>query len=93
MNDLMKCVRVLVETPMQASLVFPLFIAGIHSVAEFDRERMRDILNQMMETYGPWNVVRIKYVMEKVWEQNPDGDKVVDWLAILKQLGWEINFA
>lgn len=93
MNDLMKSINLLVETPMQATLVFPLFIAGIHSVAEFDREHMRDILNQMMETYGPWNVQRIKYVMEQVWEQNPDGDKVVDWLAILKQLGWEINFA
>lgn len=93
MNDLMKSINLLVETPMQATLVFPLFIAGIHSVTGFDREHMRDILNQMMETYGPWNVQRIKYVMEQVWEQNPNGDKVVDWLAILKQLGWEINFA
>ncbi|KAF3990709.1 hypothetical protein FT663_01554 [Candidozyma haemuli var. vulneris] len=93
MNDLMKCINLLVETPMQATLVFPLFIAGIHSVADFDREHMRDILNQMMETYGPWNVQRIKYVMEQVWDLNPGGDKVVDWLAILKELGWEINFA
>lgn len=92
-NDLIKCIDILIESPMQASLVFPLFIAGIHMVTEDDRVNMKERLDKMIEMYGPWNVVRIRHVIELIWEKNPEGDKVVDWMAVLNELGWEINFA
>lgn len=92
-NDLVKCIDILIDSPMQATLVFPIFIAGIHMVTEDDKATMRLRTQKMMDMYGPWNVVRVKFLMEKVWEINPQGDCVVDWHAILKELGWEINFA
>lgn len=92
-NDLVKCVDILIDTPMQATLVFPIFMSGLHMVTECDRESMRAMLNKMIRVYGPWNVVRVKYLLEKVWEANPDGDRVVDWNSILNELGWELNFA
>lgn len=92
-NNLLECIDVLIKTPVQATLVFPLFIAGIHLVTDYDRELMRSRLDQMIRTYGPWNVVRVKHLMEEVWDRNPHGDSVVDWLAILKDLKWEVNFA
>lgn len=92
-NDLVKCIDILIDSPMQAMLVFPIFIAGIHMVTEDDKVTMRLRTQKMMDMYGPWNVVRVKYLMEQVWEVNPNGDRVVDWHAILKELGWEINFA
>lgn len=92
-NDLVKCLDILLDSPMVATLVFPIFMAGIHLVTEDDREAMRIRIDKMMATYGPWNVVRVKFLVEKVWEENPDGDKVVDWHAILKSLGWDLNFA
>lgn len=92
-NDLIKCIDILLETTAQASLVFPVFMAGIHCINETDRHLMKLRTDKFMQLYGPWNVVRVRHLMEKVWELNPDGDKVVDWLVILKELNWDINFA
>lgn len=92
-NDLIKCIDIVLGSPVQASLVFPMFMSGIHCVTTYDRDTMRQRLDQFMKLYGPWNVTRAKFLMEKVWEQSPEGDSVVDWHSILKELGWDINFA
>lgn len=92
-NDLIKCIDIVLGSPVQASLVFPMFMSGIHCVTTYDRDTMRQRLDQFMKLYGPWNVTRAKFLMEKVWEQSPEGDRVVDWHSILKDLGWDINFA
>lgn len=92
-QDLVRCVDILIDTPMQATLVFPLFMAGLHMVEERDRVRMRGMMETLIETYGPWNVVRVKAILERVWAQYPDGDRVVNWRGILTELGWEVNFA
>lgn len=92
-NDLVKCIDILIDSPMQATLVFPIFIAGIHMVTEDDRVVMKQRMQKMMDMYGPWNVVRVKYLLELVWERNPEGDRVVDWNSILVELGWDLNFA
>lgn len=92
-NDLIKCIDIVLGSPVQASLVFPMFMSGIHCVTTYDRDTMRQRLDQFMKLYGPWNVTRAKFLMEKVWEKSPEGDRVVDWHSILKDLGWDINFA
>lgn len=92
-NDLVKCIDILIESPMQATLVFPIFIAGIHMVTDDDKALMNLRIQKMVEMYGPWNVVRVKYLIERVWERNHNGDSVVDWHSILVELGWDINFA
>lgn len=92
-NDLIKCIDIVLGSPVQASLVFPMFMSGIHCVTIYDRDTMRRRLDEFMKLYGPWNVTRAKFLMEKVWEQSPEGDKVVDWHSILKDLGWDVNFA
>lgn len=92
-NDLIKCIDILLGTPVQASLVFPVFMAGIHCVTNHDRGEMKKRMDEFMKLYGPWNVRRAKFIVEKVWESNPLGDNVVDWYTILKELQWDINFA
>lgn len=92
-NHLVKCIDILLGTPVMASLVFPVFIAGIHCVTQHDRKLMRNRMEAFMKLYGPWNIRRVKEVIERVWEKNPHGDNVVDWFAILKELKWDINFA
>lgn len=92
-HHLTKCIDILIGTPMQATLVFPIFIAGLFMVTEDDKQAMNNRFELMMKLYGPWNVVRAKYVVEKVWELNPDGNKWCDWCSILNDLGWELNFA
>lgn len=92
-NHLIKCIDILLASSVVCSLVFPVFIAGIHLIHTLDREIMTKRLQHYMKVYGPWNVRVVKIVMERVWEENPDGNKVVDWHNIVKELGWDINFA
>lgn len=92
-NDLTKCLDITLGTPVQASLVFPVFIAGIHCVTRTDKMMMRTRIDSFIESYGTTNVDRVKALIEKVWEENPTGSNVVDWYLILKNLDWEVNFA
>ncbi|KAM9934823.1 hypothetical protein OXX80_005593 [Metschnikowia pulcherrima] len=92
-NDLIKCLDILIDTPMQATLVFPTFIAGLFTVTERGKEAMRHRFEKLIADYGPWNVVRVRSLVEKIWVQNPNGDCVVDWNAMLNDLDWDLNFA
>lgn len=92
-HHLTKCIDILIGTPMQATLVFPIFMAGLCMVTEDDKEAMKKRFDLMMKLYGPWNVVRAKFIVEKVWELNPDGNRWIDWSIIVNDLGWELNFA
>ncbi|GEQ70505.1 hypothetical protein JCM33374_g4183 [Metschnikowia sp. JCM 33374] len=93
MNDLVKCLDILIDSPMQATLVFPTFIAGLFTVTDSGKAAMRTRFQTLITHYGPWNVVRVKSLVEKIWEENPHGDSVVDWNAILNRLNWDLNFA
>lgn len=91
-NDLIKCLDIILGSPVEASLGFPVFMAGIHCVTPLDRKLMSERIERFIKTYGPWSINRFKAVIDKIWEVNPEGDRVVDWRAILKEKGWEINF-
>lgn len=92
-NDLIKCIEILLPTFMHATLVFPIFMAGVHAVTSGDRKKLIEKVDAMMKIYGPWNVVRVKLVLTEIWDRNPSGDTVVDWIEILREFGWELNFA
>ncbi|KAG7663806.1 uncharacterized protein J8A68_002666 [[Candida] subhashii] len=92
-NDLIKCLDILVGTSVQASLVFPIFMSGIHCVTKHDQDVMRYRIGEFMKLYGIWNVSRVRFVLEKIWESNPAGNMVVDWHQILNDLNWDLNFA
>lgn len=92
-NDLIKCLDIILGSPVEASLLFPVFMAAIHCVNQFERDGMMNRIDKFIQTYGPWSINRAKVVIEKIWQKNPDGDKVVDWNKVLKDLGWNINFA
>lgn len=92
-NDLIKCLDILIGTPVQASLVFPFFISGIHCVSKHDQELMLQRVNSFIEHYGMFNANRAREVMQKIWKENCNGDKVTDWHSMLNDLGWDLNFA
>lgn len=92
-NDLAKCLDIILGSPVESALLFPVFIAAIHCVTTADRQLMIERIERFISTYGPWSVVRAKEVIEKIWKINPGGDKYIDWRETLDDLGWEINFA
>lgn len=91
--ELIKCLDILVGTPVQASLVFPFFMAGIHCVSSSERLLMQRRISTYKANYVASNVGRVEYILEKIWASDPHGDSVVDWYRLLKELGWELNFA
>ncbi|KAI5961915.1 uncharacterized protein KGF55_003886 [Candida pseudojiufengensis] len=92
-NDLIKCLDILIGTSVQSSLVFPIFISGIHCVSKHDKEQMILRVDSFIKLYGMFNANRVKEFMLRIWDLNSNGDKVVDWHEMLKELGWDINFA
>lgn len=92
-NDLIKCLDIIIGSPVRASIAFPLFISGMHCVGKFQRASMKKRITTHIELFGPWSISRVLYVIEKIWELNPDGDKFIDWHKTLKDLNWHINFA
>ena len=92
-NDLIKCLDILIGTPVQASLVFPFFISGIHCVSKHDQEVMLQRVNSFIDQYGMFNANRAREVMQKIWKENSNGDKVTNWHSMLNDLGWDLNFA
>ncbi|EDK47112.1 hypothetical protein LELG_05293 [Lodderomyces elongisporus NRRL YB-4239] len=92
-NDLIKCLDILIGTSVQASLVFPVFISGIHCVSKHDRQLMLQRVNSFIQNYGMYNVHRVKDVMERIWKENERGNDVLDWHEMLNELGWDLNFA
>ncbi|CAL1181111.1 unnamed protein product [Candida parapsilosis] len=92
-NDLIKCLDILIGTPVQASLVFPFFISGIHCVSKHDQEVMLQRVNSFVDQYGMFNANRAREVMQKIWKENSNGDKVTNWHSMLNDLGWDLNFA
>ncbi|KAI5963989.1 hypothetical protein CANMA_003586 [Candida margitis] len=92
-NDLIKCLDILTGTPVQASLVFPFFISGIHCVSKHDQELMLQRVNSFIKHYGMFNANRAREVMQKIWKENCNGDKIIDWHGMLNELGWDLNFA
>lgn len=90
--DLLKCIDILIDTPAQASLVFPVFMAGIHAITEKDRQKMRARIDRYMQSYTVTSISRVTTLMERVWELNPNGDATMDWFKTLEEFEWDLNF-
>lgn len=92
-HDLLNCLDVLLGTPVQSSLVFPIFIAGVHCITPLSRDLMRARIKKFIDLYGPWNVQRVGMFLEIIWERYNDGNTVIDWHSLLDELEWDISFA
>lgn len=92
-TDVIKCIEIMIGTPVQASLVFPFFICGVHCITPYHRKKIFDMSDKLTKLYGAYSIKRVKSVIEKVWEVDPNGNTAVDWHSILKELDWDINFA
>lgn len=90
--DLLKCIDILIDTPAQASLVFPVFMAGIHAFTEKDRITMVARIDRFLQSYAVTNIDRVRTLVEQIWKENPTGDVSVDWFRTLEKFEWDLNF-
>ena len=91
--ELLKCLDIVLRSPVEASLCFPMFIAGMNCTTKKDRRMMLERFNDIIQRYSFKNLERAKTIMEQVWMIDPSGTKCVDWYEIVKRLGWDLSFA
>ncbi|CDK24496.1 unnamed protein product [Kuraishia capsulata CBS 1993] len=92
-TQLIERLDVVLGTPVECCLCFPLFIAGMNCITERDRDLMRSRFENLKRRYSWKNVDRAEIIMLKFWELNPTGERFVDWYGIVKDLGWDLSFA
>lgn len=81
------------ETKVEGGLVFPMFIAGIHSSTPESRDLHRVRFNKYYERNLARNIKRALMLLEEVWTRDELGSKHVDWYKIIQARGWDICFA
>lgn len=80
----------LVDTGMVVVLCLPLLLASAASYAQHDRSKLRKLTLNIIDKCPVQNVRRAWEVIQKCWERNPDGDKLVNWAEVCRELGWHL---
>ncbi|CAN6598201.1 transcriptional activator protein Uga3p [Trichomonascus vanleenenianus] len=92
-QDLISALDQVMGTRVEGGVVFPLFIAGIHSSTETSRQAMRARFDDYYERNLARNIKRARFLLEEVWSRDENGSRHVDWYGIIQNRGWDICFA
>lgn len=83
-------VDLLIETPLNVSLLLLLVVCGVTCWRAYDRDRMRERFQIHQHLYLLGNLKRVLEIVEKIWLANPTGDVCIDWPEFSKQHGWSL---
>lgn len=83
-------VDMLVDSPLNVSLLLALVVCGVTCWRTYDRERMRErfLIHQNLYLLG--NLKRVQEIVEEIWVANPTGDVCIDWPDFAKKHGWSL---
>lgn len=91
--ELITSIDVVLNTKVEGSLVFPLFIASIVSITPRQRRKMVRRFESFYQRQLARNIVRALNLAQEVWKLDMDGTRYVNWYKVLEQHGWDICFA
>lgn len=86
----LELIEMLKTSKCVASITFPSLIVGINVIG-VEREVFKVLLEQIYLFYTVGNLKRVKEVIEMYWERT-EGEKWVDFVDIVDELGWELSF-
>ncbi|KAH3684825.1 hypothetical protein WICPIJ_004178 [Wickerhamomyces pijperi] len=92
-TQLLDNLSIVLNSSVESSLCFPMFIAGINCVNENYRMIIMVHFDQLIKRYNFKNLERIKFLVKTIWERNENGERFVDWFKIVKDLNWDVSFA
>ncbi|SCU99390.1 LAFA_0G23772g1_1 [Lachancea sp. 'fantastica'] len=87
-NDLDK----VLGTKLESGLCFPLFICGVNSFHDAQRQDVESKFTSFLQRYKFRNVERAFAVMKQLW-YNCDIGREQDWYDVVDEIGWDLNFA
>lgn len=91
--ELTTSLDVVLNTKVEASVVFPLFIAGIMATSDRQRQAMMARFDGFYKRQLARNIVRACNLAEEVWKLDHHGTKYVNWYKVIQQHGWDICFS
>ncbi|CAH6723924.1 hypothetical protein CLIB1444_23S00518 [[Candida] jaroonii] len=86
----LELIEILKTSKCVTSITFPSLIVGINVVG-VEREVFKMLLEQIYSFYTVGNLRRVKELIEMYWERT-EGEKWVDFVDIVDDLGWELSF-
>lgn len=92
-SELITSLDVVLNTKVDGSLVFPVFIASIMSTTTRRRTEMVARFDMLYKRQHARNIVRALNLAEEVWRLDENGTKYVNWYKVLKKNGWDICFS
>lgn len=90
LHNLTNCVDILIGSKVQASLCFPLLVAGLQCVSKLDRMIMSKRFEHMITHFPVMNFELVKKILDELWRRNKTGEKCIDWSTITDDLGWDL---
>lgn len=93
LNQLLENLSIVLNSSVESSLCFPMFITGINCINENHRMVIMVHFDQLIKRYNFKNLERIKFLVSKIWDLNENGERFVDWFKIVKDLNWDVSFA
>lgn len=83
-------VDLLIDSPLNVSLLLSLVVCGVTCWRAYDRERMRERFQIHQHLYLLGNLKRVQEIVEEIWLANPTGDVCIDWPDFAKDHGWSL---
>lgn len=91
--DLVESLDVVLETKVQGSIMFPLFMATIMATRPQSRSAMLDRFDGFYKRNLARNILRAKMLAQEVWELDCEGTKYVNWYGLIQEKGLDICFS
>lgn len=83
---LLNYLRLILDTPNESQMMFPLFLAGLYISDERGRAEILGIFTKFSERVQCRNVFTVINLMLEVWKRDPEGDRYVDWRAVAEEV-------
>ncbi|GAV29670.1 hypothetical protein PMKS-003172 [Pichia membranifaciens] len=91
--ELLLCISIIIGSKVQASLCFPLLVAGMSCISKCDRSFIEEKVSQMSNCFPVKNFQRILVIIKHTWKINKDGLNCVYWFEISTKFGWDLSLA
>lgn len=92
-TELVTCLDMLLNTKVEGSFVFPIFIASIMATTTRKRAEMVARIDMLFKRQLARNIMRALDLAEEVWRLDEYGTKYVNWYNVLKKNGWDLCFS
>ncbi|KAL1410777.1 hypothetical protein Q8F55_001719 [Vanrija albida] len=89
---LMHNLRLILGTPHESQMMFPLFLAGVSTSHDAGRTEIINIFTKFSERTGVRSVITIINLLLEVWKRDPDGTLFVDWRKMAEESGVAVSF-